>query len=414
MAAQKIPFAIVDVFSTTPYKGNPLAIVDARNNNNNSNHNSHHDNESPTTITDTQMKLLTRQFNLSETTFFFSPTSLGDTPSSEPESGSGSGSGESAGAKAKADFKLRSFLPYGWEVHGAGHNILGVWWYLAHKGVLDFGFADDSRKKKVVGEESERKGKEEFIFRQELGGEVIPVVITREEKEEKKEENKTLIGKEKDKKEEFEYTVAIRQAPPRSHAVHDNPAVVAAALRLDEGDIGFPSSFLSSESKSVKVRPQIMSTSTTHHLLVPVASVAALDRAVVDREKLVGVLDGLDGRAHGIFWFTPVPVPVPVPGEGDGIPTFQARFYSRGMTAEDPATGSAAGPLAAYLYRNGLLRVDRDGEARIKVLQGLKLGRECVIEVRLAVGEELQVDLVGGGALVAEGEVVLPGLETEF
>ncbi|KAK0612118.1 phenazine biosynthesis protein [Immersiella caudata] len=337
------PFTIVDVFSTTPYKGNPLAIVDAR--------------HQP--LTDTQMKLITRQFNLSETTFFFPPTLPG------------------------ADFKLRSFLPYGWEVYGAGHNILGVWWHLAHAGLLDFAQAEKVER---------RDGGEEFLFRQELGGEVIPVKVIRTLDEANGTTN---------------FSVAIRQASPKAHAQHTNAAALAAVLGLEAGDIGFPASEVSKES----LVPRIMSTSTTHHLLVPVGSVEALDRAVVLRDKLVEQLDLLDSRAHGIFWFTPIP------GKG-GVPTFQARFFSRGMTAENPATGSAAGPLSAYLYKSGALKLE-NGKARIVVYQGLKIGRECIIEVVLTVrnegGEEkLDVDIVGSGAEVAKGEIALPALSTLF
>ena len=134
----------------------------------------------------------------------------------------------------------------------------------------------------------------------------------------------------------------------------------------------------------------------------------ALNHAVVSRDKLVEQLDLLDSRAHGIFWFTPV-------AGSDGVATFHARFFSRGMTAEDPATGSAAGPLLAYLYRNGVVKLNEEGKVRILVYQGLKLGRECVIEVSLAVrGEELDVDIVGGGAEVAKGEIELPALSTAF
>ncbi|KAK4444547.1 phenazine biosynthesis protein [Podospora aff. communis PSN243] len=332
-----LPFTIIDVFSTTPYKGNPLAIVDAR---------------TLPALTDTQMQLITRQFNLSETTFFFPPTLAG------------------------ADYKLRSFLPYGWEVFGAGHNILGVWWYLAQAGVLDLDKAE-----KVV-----KQGKEEFTFWQELGGSVGAVKVLR-----------GVDGK--------GYEVAIRQARPGAHAEHRDGLALAGVLGLGEGDVGFP--LLAGAS----VYPRVMSTSTTHHLLVPVKSVEALDRAVVQRDKLVEQLDLLDSRAHGIFWFTPVE------GKG-GVPTFQARFYSRGMTAEDPATGSAAGPLSAYLYKSGVLKLE-NGKARILVYQGLKIGRECVIEVVLTVsnegGEEvLDVDIVGSGAEVAKGEISLPDLSTVF
>jgi len=340
-----LPFTIVDVFSTTPYKGNPLAVVNALDN---------------TTLTDTQMKLITRQFNLSETTFFFPPT------------------------LPNADYKLRSFLPYGWEVYGAGHNILGVWWHLANSGLLDFSNPDQ------VDPEART---EEFTFHQELGGEVIPVKATRK--------IDSAGGPPT-------FTIAIRQASPKAHAVHTDAAALAAVLGLKASDIGYPT------THDAQALPQIMSTSTTHHLLVPVKSVEALDRAVVSRDKLVEQLDLLDSRAHGIFWFTPV---ASGSASGDAL-TLQARFYSRGMTAEDPATGSAAGPLSAYLYKNGLLKL-AEGKGKVLVYQGLKLGRECVIEVRLTaqtVGAEevLEVDIVGGGAQVAKGEIVIPAHSTAF
>jgi len=323
-----LPFHLIDVFSPTPYKGNPLAIVDAR---------------THPSLTTTQMQLITRQFNLSETTFLFPPS------------------------LPNAHFKLRSFLPYGWEVFGAGHNILGVWWFLGQEGVLELG---------------ERK--EEREFGMELGEKVGSVKVGRTDKG----------GVE----------VVMRQAPPGAHVVGSDLGKIAEVLGLEAGEVGF-------EGRE-EMLPRVMSTATTHHLLVPVRSVEALNRAVVDRGKLVEVLDSLDKTAHGIYWFAEV--------EGvDGVPTFQARFYSRGMTSEDPATGSAAGPLSAYLYRGGVLKLDEEGKARILVYQGLKLGRECVIEVRLGSrnvsGEEmLDVDVVGTGALVAKGEIELPGLGTEF
>lgn len=49
----KLRYYILHVFSYIAYQGNPLAVVDT----------------TSTTLTSTQMKLLARQFNLSETTF---------------------------------------------------------------------------------------------------------------------------------------------------------------------------------------------------------------------------------------------------------------------------------------------------------------------------------------------------------
>ncbi|KAK5654918.1 hypothetical protein OQA88_6674 [Cercophora sp. LCS_1] len=310
-----LPFTIADIFSTTPYKGNPLAIVDAH---------SH-------PLTKTQMQLITRQFNLSETTFFFPPSS----PSS------------------KATYKLRSFLPDGKEVFGAGHNILGAWWHLANSGLLSIPGGDGTLN----------------TFYQELGDNITPVKITRRDDD---------------------IEISIRQVNPKSHGVHPDPAGLAASLGLEAGDIAGPA--------------QVMSTSTTHHLLVPVSGVEALNRVTIQRDVLLKQVRMADERAYGLYLFTPV---------GDG--TFQARFFSPGMAGEDPATGSAAGPLGVYLVRNGVLETDKDGRAGITVRQGERVGRECVIRVELGVhGEEVEVDIVGGGVVVGEGSVVVPGEETVF
>ena len=77
------PFSQVDVFTATPYKGNPVAVVQ--------------DGEG---LTDAQMQEFARWTNLSETTFLLQPT--------HPE----------------ADYRLRIFTPGG-ELPFAGHPTLG-------------------------------------------------------------------------------------------------------------------------------------------------------------------------------------------------------------------------------------------------------------------------------------------------
>jgi len=74
---------------------------------------------------------------------------------------------------------------------------------------------------------------------------------------------------------------------------------------------------------------------------------------------------------------------------------------------EDPATGSAAGPLAAYMARVGLLP---PGEERV-VLQGRHAGRPSVLTVAvLGTPASISEVLVGGPvAPVLEGELALPG-----
>ena len=84
----------------------------------------------------------------------------------------------------------------------------------------------------------------------------------------------------------------------------------------------------------------------------------------------------------------------------------RGQIFSRGMLPwsqyEDPATGSAAGSLAAYLVRHGKLRA---GE-RLAIAQGLEMGRPSRIE---AVVEEQRGKLVprvsGAAVVILEGYI---------
>lgn len=337
-APRTVSYSVVDVFSSKPYKGNPLAVVD----------------NSADDLTDTQMKLIARQFNLSETTFFSPPTQAG------------------------ATYRLRSFLPDGKEVFGAGHNILGVWWFLAQDGRLTFdrGHADNSTDTEV------------FTFYQELGTDVTPVKISCQR-----------MGSEAT----ATFSVSLRQAPPNAHGHHPDRAALANSIGLTTDEIGIEN------DNDINLMPQVMSTSTTRHLMVPVSSVAALDRVVVQRDKLIEQLRLVDADAYGIYLFTPVQV------SRNSVNTFRARFFSPGMSSEDPATGSAAGPLSAYLHNQGLVS-PFNRSASIEVHQGEVLGRECVIHVALSSEGDglLNVDIAGDGARVADGRLVIPDVSISF
>jgi trans-2,3-dihydro-3-hydroxyanthranilate isomerase len=74
---------------------------------------------------------------------------------------------------------------------------------------------------------------------------------------------------------------------------------------------------------------------------------------------------------------------------------------------EDPATGSAAGSLAAHLYRHGLVP---SGE-EIVISQGAEVGRPSALHARVtASGDRLERVEVGGSAvIVGRGELLLDG-----
>jgi trans-2,3-dihydro-3-hydroxyanthranilate isomerase len=82
-----------------------------------------------------------------------------------------------------------------------------------------------------------------------------------------------------------------------------------------------------------------------------------------------------------------------------GSRTVRARCFGADLAGvEDPATGSAAGPLVAYLQ--DCLDIDR-----IVVEQGIEMGRPSRIEARMEGGRPV---VSGQVSVLAAGEVYLP------
>jgi trans-2,3-dihydro-3-hydroxyanthranilate isomerase len=92
---------------------------------------------------------------------------------------------------------------------------------------------------------------------------------------------------------------------------------------------------------------------------------------------------------------------------GSGL-RWKTRMFAPGHgIAEDPATGSAAGPLACHLVRHGLLEPGQE----IQITQGVEIGRPSTLFAR-AGGPRERIDSVevGGCAVtIARGELRLPG-----
>jgi trans-2,3-dihydro-3-hydroxyanthranilate isomerase len=91
---------------------------------------------------------------------------------------------------------------------------------------------------------------------------------------------------------------------------------------------------------------------------------------------------------------------------GDGSHWKTRMFAPAGGVAEDPATGSAAGPLAVHLARHGRIGF---GE-QIEVSQGVEIARPSTLFARAeGSAEQLARVAVGGSAVVvARGEFRLP------
>ena len=168
----------------------------------------------------------------------------------------------------------------------------------------------------------------------------------------------------------------------------DDRAGMAKALGLAEADL-LPGAPIEPGSTGNKF------------LFVPFRDRATVDRAVLDVRGMLAVMG--DRPLIGIFVFAPDPDP----GAG--------RAYSRMFAPhtsgvpEDPATGSASGPLGAYLVRHGLVK--KAGEVKIVSEQGTRMGRQSFIHIKLGMeGERITSIRVGGSTVpVLNGELELPG-----
>jgi trans-2,3-dihydro-3-hydroxyanthranilate isomerase len=248
---------------------------------------------------------------------------------------------------AKADWRLRSFTPKA-EVFGTGHHTLGAWWALAAKEGL------------VLSDP-------ETTFWQEIGESVLPVVIT------------SAGG--------APLRVAMTQNKPHFGDVLTDLAGLARALGLDPSDFGID---FGADFDLERLKPQAVSTGAMH-LLTPVRSLSVLKRVRVDAERLIALARPLG--CEGCYLFSLET------REPDSVAHTRAFFPGIGI-AEDPATGSAAGPLGALLASHGLLP---EGTWRV-IEQGDEIGRPSRIEVRVSGG---QVEVAGRSVIVAEGKLFL-------
>jgi trans-2,3-dihydro-3-hydroxyanthranilate isomerase len=134
---------------------------------------------------------------------------------------------------------------------------------------------------------------------------------------------------------------------------------IAAALGLTVGDL------------VPKVPIQVVSTGVPF-LYVALKDAAVVDRAVSSGEALTSVLD-----PHGL-------PPVFLFAATGGNRLYSRMFGPHTSTriVEDPATGSASGPLGAFAVRYGL--VQRAPQVTVVSEQGTKMGRQSFVQIKLA------------------------------
>lgn len=175
----------------------------------------------------------------------------------------------------------------------------------------------------------------------------------------------------------------MTQRPPVFGATLPAPDAVASAL-------GLPAAAL------MPGRPLQEVNCGSAFYFVPLATRAAVDQAVLDTRAMGAVFEQAGLARRGVFIFSPEP-------GADG-----ATVYSRmlGATAEDPATGSASGPLGCYLVRHGIVSTAR-ADAIVSA-QGVKMNRPSRVHIRIdatAAGAITRVRVGGASVLVGEGRL---------
>jgi len=236
----------------------------------------------------------------------------------------------------RADRKLRSFTAIGAEVFGAGHNALGAWLWMGEHGQL--GSLDTPR-----------------TFHQEIGNDVLPICLV------------SVKGRVHGR---------MQQAPLRLSTPLAATDALAAALGLDTADVA--------------PLPVARAADTgAAHLMVRLRDAQAVDRAAPSAQALLAVLGSAGAEGCYVYAFDPA-----------SPDTAYARFFNPTVGLwEDAATGTAAGPLCAYLGAEGLL----NSRKTLVVEQGVKMGRRGLLQVSLAPDPELS----GTGIVTLRGTLSL-------
>ncbi|HEY9260583.1 PhzF family phenazine biosynthesis protein [Chitinophaga sp.] len=233
-------------------------------------------------------------------------------------------------------FKVRSFTPAKFEVAGAGHNLLGAVCLALLKKWDIFKNQDG----------------QPYVY---ISDTKIPLHIT--------EENGLPF-------------VAMKQ----------RPAEITGTVPVDliSRAVGLSSDELSLHDWSI----HIVQTEVPH-LMVPVKDAIALKKAISHKSLLKEISEKFSFEGYYLF----------TTNTAHEKYLAETRFFNPGIGIdEDPATGTAAGPLAGYLAMLGHIRKDQD----FLILQGEYVEHPSTIRVKV-VDDGIWVS--GSAAIVMEGKI---------
>jgi trans-2,3-dihydro-3-hydroxyanthranilate isomerase len=172
----------------------------------------------------------------------------------------------------------------------------------------------------------------------------------------------------------------MKQMPPTFGKQIDDRELLAAANGLDTDQL------------HPDLPAQVVSTGLSH-LIVPARSEAAVAAAERNPAALETLLETAGTDAVYLF-----------ASDADGEAKARMFDVTRGI-GEDPATGSAAGPLGAYLAARGVAGMP----GTVVIRQGEEIGRPSVLHAQVeAEGDSWRVHVGGGVRIVGDGAFDLP------
>jgi trans-2,3-dihydro-3-hydroxyanthranilate isomerase len=186
--------------------------------------------------------------------------------------------------------------------------------------------------------------------------------------------------------------IEMRQPLPKFGPRFEDASAIAEMLSLDRG--------------AIRDLPLEVVSSGNPFFFVPIATLESIRRIRFRADLADRVVK--ETGATGVFVFTQE---VEIAGSN-----LHGRLFAPGEgIIEDPATGSAAGPLGCYLSRYGL--TESGGEVRSVLEQGIEMGRPSFLHIRIKHSdEEIAAVHVGGTCCyMGTGQLELPkdgGLES--
>lgn len=294
-----LEYYVLDVFSNESYKGNPLSVV----------------------FTDGNLDLetyqnISKEFGYSETSFVYY-------------------------SKTQKALNVRSFTPIGFEIDGAGHNLLG-----AVCGAL--------LKKMPIFDEQDKNNR--FVI---MKNAPIPLTVSF------------------DPETQYPIVQMHQKQAVIKHQIPTYKIAIALGLKIEDLEVNM-------------LVPTVVQTEVAH-TMVPIRNTQLLNDCVPDSKLLIEI--SKEHQFEGFYCFS-------ISDENQDH-VVEARFFNPIIgIEEDPATGTAAGPLIGFLTKNRYTQLNKE----YKILQGVKLNQPSLIEV---MSRKNDILVGGSSAITMRGELYI-------